>query len=187
MAIPLGIHPIFRQTHMAEKCSNHPKWQTALTRRDQIHQSGPADQGPGITSRSGHLWWMIGNAHENRNAHLVMVQTWAPKKKMRIPTWQNKRNIGQHRMVNTTKSAGSYSNFRIHPVVTPFHWAANGGHAKEAQRQPPMWPAGHGTCNCRRHLHFASYITTAPFFGNIYEHIMFGCMLDIMLLDLALV
>ena len=35
--------------------------------------------GPGI--RSGHLWWMIGNAHENRNAHLVMVQTWAPKKK----------------------------------------------------------------------------------------------------------
>lgn len=121
--------------------------------------------GPGI--RSGHLWWMIGNAHENRNAHLVMVQTWAPKKKMQIPTWQNKRNIGQHRMVNTTKSAGSYSNFRIHPVVTPFHWAANGGHAKEAQRQPPMWPAGHGTCNCRRHLRFASYITTAPFFGNI--------------------
>ena len=108
---------------------------------------------------------MIGNAHENRNAHLVMVQTWAPPPKKK--TWQNKRNLGQHRMVNTTKSAGSYSNFRIHPVVTPFHWAANGGHAKEAQRQPPMWPAGHGTCNCRRHLRFASYITTAPFFGNI--------------------
>ena len=35
--------------------------------------------GPGI--RSGHLWWMIGNAHENRNAHLVMVQTWAPPPK----------------------------------------------------------------------------------------------------------
>ena len=32
--------------HMTEKCSNHPKWQTALTPRDQIHQSGPAF-GPG--------------------------------------------------------------------------------------------------------------------------------------------